>query len=154
MERVQGGVMFKVEKDWISEAGLRCVAIRGGAMNHRCGYVGIGRDHPLYEVGYMDESDALKRRAEEALEGPIGKRGVIPAFCTNGKPTPDFVFDVHGSITYSGGNDGYPVKDPDIWWFGFDCNHYGDDEPGGRSLEYVVGECESLAAQLMEVKEA
>jgi hypothetical protein len=146
--------MFKVEKDWTSKTGLRCVAmlrcvaIRGGAMNHRCGYVGIGRDHPLYEVGYMDESDVLKRRAEEALEEPIGKRGIIPALCAKS------ITDVHGSITYSGGNDGYPVKDPDIWWFGFDCNHYGDDEDGGRSLEYVIAECESLAAQLQAIKEA
>jgi hypothetical protein len=36
----------------------------------------------------------------------------------------------------------------DLWWFGFDAAHAGDDEDGGRSLGYMVEECESLARQL------
>lgn len=77
----------------------------------------------------------------------------------------DVAADVHGGLTYAGGNDKYPVEDPGLWWLGFDCAHYGDVEiePDPRfhfgregivrSLEYVQAECESLAAQLkaMEV---
>lgn len=70
--------------------------------------------------------------------------------------------DVHGGVTYSGGDEDYPVKSDGLWWFGFDCAHYGDAPavqcpiekefpvPGRvvRSLAYCKSECESLATQL------
>lgn len=58
--------------------------------------------------------------------------------------------DAHGGITYTGDNStNYPITtDKPTWWFGFDCAHAGDDEPGGRSLDYCIAQCESIAKQL------
>jgi hypothetical protein len=43
---------FKVEKDFIVD-GYRCVVI-GGSMGHRCGYVGLPKEHSLYGKHYND----------------------------------------------------------------------------------------------------
>lgn len=82
----------------------------------------------------------------------------------------DFI-SVHGGLTYSGGNNKYPIETgADTWWFGFDCSHYGDENDINkvveyfgknankhcvcygsgivRSLEYVIEEVKSLAEQL------
>lgn len=86
--------------------------------------------------------------------------------------SPEFVFDVHGSLTFSGDGRGqYPVPS-DLWWFGYDCGHAGDgkapeylqemrerypdspimwtDDGEFRSVEYCMDECESLARQIAE----
>lgn len=58
-----------------------------------------------------------------------------------------------------------PGEPNDVWWFGFDCAHSGDVSPGYdrelrgfgtghdtyRDLDYVVRQCEQLAAQLKVV---
>lgn len=155
---------YTVEKDWTTHAGFRAVVIMA-SMGHRCGYVGVPKGHPLHGASYSDPHPALDFPADET----IGKRGVIPLLCGNGRASPDVVFDVHGGITYAGGNDKYPV-DSDLWWFGYDCSHAGDaPSPSAvadcvkrmgemfypspdevhRSLGYCASECESLAAQLV-----
>lgn len=65
--------------------------------------------------------------------------------------------DVHGGLTFAARQD-----DPDSWWIGFDCAHYGDVMPGltalcggggggvYRNMEYVTAEVEKLARQMME----
>jgi hypothetical protein len=157
---------YTVEKDWTTHAGFRAVVILT-EMGHRCGYVGVPKGHPLHGVGYSQDCDALTFPAEES----IGKRGIIPLLCADGeKSSPEIVFDVHGGLTYSGGNDEYPVKSDDLWWFGYDCAHAGDapspeavadrvrrmgamferhESEVHRTLGYCVGECESLAAQFV-----
>jgi hypothetical protein len=87
----------------------------------------------------------------------VGKRGVIPLFCASGdwpenSRRPDVYFDVHGSLTYSDNDPKYPVENKEIWWFGFDAGHSRDNEEGGRSLDYMIAECESLARQIDEVR--
>lgn len=139
---------YRVEKDWITEAGLRAVVImaqKGSGETltdrHRCGYVGVGSDHPAFKADYNS-----------------------------------YVLDdvrVHGGLTYSDGHDAYPVETTTpTWWLGFDCAHLGDVSYSGvpeiddnpnygcdgvpavfRSLEYCVRECEYLARQLSELKE-
>lgn len=145
-----------VEKDWTTKAGYRAVALFVGE-SHRCGYVRVGKDHPLHGVEYGEKSPALKSISEDEA---IGKRGVIPlmmaAMDKGSMATPGVLFDVHGSITFS--NSDLLDEGDDGWWFGFDCNHLGDKslimpeffEGVHRSLEYVVDECESLARQLTE----
>ena len=141
-----------IEKDWTTLAGLRavCLLIEGGPA-WRCGYVEVSADHPLFGVHYGEHSKVLCSAWAAAQDGPIGKRGVIPMFCVTHEPTkatPERVFDIHGSITYSAsGEGGYPIKS-DGWWFGFDCNHAGDE--AGRTEAYVVSECEQLAKQIVE----
>ena len=141
-------------------------------MGHRCGYVGVGKNHILYKVPYRQNKVILKKYIDSKPNEPIGKRGIIPLFCSSGKRgiSADVAFDVHGSITYSGDGD-YPISlDRPVWWFGFDCAHDGDAKElshidnsksremyagfnGGivRSKEYVMQECESLVNQLKEV---
>ena len=83
---------------------------------------------------------------------------------------------VHGGLTYSGG-EGYPLKEENLWWFGFDCIHSGDapdiesaeqtfdlnrydrvyfDNIGRygevRDKEYVINELKSLAEQLHDIE--
>lgn len=154
--------MYEVKKDWTTKAGLRAVVIFAHGSHH-CGYVGILKEHPLYGVGYSEHSDALLKAMERVKEEPIGKRNILSLLCyREGEARPEIVFDVHGGITYSGGNNKYPVEG-DEWWFGFDCAHAGDKClgrmglftcPGDvfRDVSYVEAECERLAEQLVEVK--
>lgn len=155
---------YTVEKDWTTHAGFRAVVIMG-SMGYRSGYVGVPKDHALYGAPCCEPHPALTFPETES----IGKRGIIPLFCSDGQARPDVVFDVHGGITYSGGKDDYPVES-DLWWFGYDCGHAGDAPspeavkdrvrrmgpafipgPGEvhRTLDYCRSECESLAAQLV-----
>ena len=151
-----------VEQDWATEAGLRAVVIMGD-MGHRCGYVGVPAEHPLHGVGYSDKSPHLKLNPQRSTE----KMSPVLVFCASGKDmdelnTPEYVFEVHGGITFAG-KGAYPVGS-DLWWFGYDCGHAGDaPAPGSkmskyivegdvhRTLEYCVSECESLAKQISEV---
>ncbi len=129
-----------VEKDW-EHCGLRCIALALHSVGHRCGYVGVPKAHPLYGVSYSEHETS---------------------------------FEVHGGLTYSSdGEGGYPTESDGVWWFGFDCGHAGDAKDPNlmddstkdnicrifsegfdvgrgvvRTLEYVIPECQSLAAQL------
>lgn len=127
--------------------GLRCVTIF--SMNGwRNGYVGVSKGNQWYGKDCCD----IERQLDYG--------------------------DCHGGLTYSSQdeNSEYPVES-DLWWFGFDCAHYGDGkdldlayelfpefrqsisaikqcesmfptyEPV-RDLEYVKDNCKSLADQL------
>ncbi|MCX6840557.1 MAG: hypothetical protein NTX35_22465, partial [Verrucomicrobia bacterium] len=133
---------------------------------HRCGYVGIPAEHPLYGVGYSEKAPLLKLDPDRSTE----KMSPIQILCGAGKSmdelnSPEYVFEVHGGLTYSGTGKGkYPVESH-LWWFGYDCGHAGDaPAPGSRmaeygihegdvhrTLEYCESECESLAKQLSGV---
>ena len=120
---------MRIEKDWITTAGFRAVVIMQD-IGFRCGYVGIPRGHALHGVGYYDV---------EAADGEY--------------------LDVHGGLTFANGLPDYPTASDGLWWFGYDCGHYGDGvEPGSpmgvmkgpvRSLDYCEHQCESLATQLV-----
>jgi len=146
------------EADWSDEAtGYACRIVRHPRAKHLCGYVQVPEGHPLHGLSYSaDLPEALAPLADAVLHGPIGKRGAIEVFCIaagGGKLDVGGLFDVHGSITFSGdllGRDGH--------WFGFDCAHSGDLSPGYdygdgvyRTFEYVKAECASLAKQLQQV---
>ena len=161
---------YLVEKQFNSSSFL-CVAIMG-PLGHRCGYVGVSKSHPLYGIEYSDETLILRPFIENVLLSSTGKRGIISVllFSRDDIPRPDFIFDVHGSLTYSGfGSGNYPINS-DLWWLGFDCAHSGDaPDPnwsesiyplnwgalGGtvRSLRFVMDECVSLAKQLKDVED-
>lgn len=155
---------FDVEKQWKTQAGYDAVCILIHDM-HRCGYVGVPKEHPLHGKDHSEHCDVLVEPLKELLNStePMGKRGVIPFFCMLGntdKAPMDVFFNVHGSITYCGGDD-YPIDNPHkLWFIGFDCGHDRDGKLGKmarystgpvRTMEYVVEECESLAKQLHAV---
>ncbi len=146
--------MFTVEKDWITESEFRAVLIKGQEpLSYICGYVGIPKEHPLFGISYNEQSEAISQ--EKVSSQTFGKKSLILVLTAtvnaddekSVRRSPDLLFDVHGGLTYSGGNKNkYPV-DADLWWFGYDTNHYGDHN---ISFEYCVYECERLAKQLKE----
>jgi len=149
-------------------------------MGHRCGYVGVDKNHPLYGHEYDEKIECLRRKDIENNE--IGKRGVFDLFLADwstDEVTPSLYFDVHGGITYAGGGNNYPIES-DLWWYGFDCAHCGDAgdldlayeyglvteayknsiqstdaiyPTGGvvRSLGYVARECKSFIDQILKL---
>ena len=129
---------YTVEKDFVTKAGLRAVVIiclrDDGTKRSRCGYVAVPE-----------------------------------SFSSFGKVYDGVAIDCRRGLTYSShpdGQDSYPVtSESKLHWFGFDCAHYGDAniEPdyidikypiGGtvRTLEYCEDQCESIAAQLVELE--
>ena len=126
--------MYKVESDFIYK-NYRCVVVFSD-MGYRCGYVGVKPGHLLYKKEFTDYLDISKSE----LDGEeIGNRGIIPlvfaAFDNDERIRIDSYFDVHGGLTYSGGNEKYPIES-DLWWFGFDCAHYGDGKDIDLMEEY------------------
>lgn len=160
--------------------GLECMIIRSAPFLSLCGYVGVKKGHPLFGVGYGEENPALKERLEQRLKEPsdLDKAGlgVLLALITdNVEARPDFVFKVHGGLTYSNKCDGVichmdDQQGEETWWFGFDCAHCNDLTPksaalfatnrGGllaghgtyRDINYVKSECENLADQLIALQ--
>ena len=124
---IQNKCEYVVEKEF-EHAGLKCVVVMQ-RMAHRCGYVGVNKDHPLYGKDYEDH---LNITMSEMEGQPIGKRNIISIFAQAFDDTENVMietfFDVHGGITYAGHGEGkYPIES-DLWWFGFDCAHLGDEK--------------------------
>ena len=115
---------YEIESEFKHED-LLCVVIML-STGHRCGYVGVNENSKLFEVNYSDKIKS-KELLNEIKNTTIGKRGIISCLCWDGDSvSPDILFNVHGGITYSDGNN-YPIKkDYKLWWFGFDCAHFGD----------------------------
>lgn len=160
--------------------GYKCV-VNFNDLGHRCGYVGVPKGHFLYGKDHQDHIEVPK----DDMEGvDIGKRGIIPiigsAFDDDERMKIESYFDVHGGITYAGGGE-YTIKS-NLWWFGFDCGHYGDDKDWKcmyeyfpdmkesfdrlkqiedmfptdgviRTKEYVEQECKNLVDQIIELEE-
>ena len=150
---------FTVEKHWTTKSGLEAVIIMT-SIGHRCGYVGVGKESPLNGIRYSDQIDLISQ--EQADSQSIGLKSPVLLFTatcgsddTNKiRRSLDIVIDVHGGLTYSGNGDGeYPIAS-NLWWFGFDTAHYGDNpELGGQPLEYCIDQCESMAVQLINYGE-
>lgn len=180
--------VYKTENDrYIIErvfehTGYTCV-VTFGNMGHRCGYVGIPKNHPLYGKDYSDYLEIKK--------SDVGDREVSGIFPLLGayldedeRIRIEAYFQCHGGITYAGGGEhsSYPIES-DLWWFGFDCGHAGDKSdldyamqkfPSHRkeyqqrkmveskypiddvirTEEYVADECKKLAKQLKEFEES
>ena len=145
------------ERQWTTEAGLEAACMYVN-KSHRYGYVAVPSGHPLHSVDYSDHSDALVNAMKQIRDMPPGERGIIPLFCWDGKrASPENVFDVHGSLTYSAAANGYAfLEKSGAWVFGFGCAHDMDASNGHsggvRTKDYVVSECERLAEQLAAIK--
>lgn len=134
---------------WQDEAtGLPCLAVRQPNLGHWCGYVGVPPEHPLHGKDY----DAVSLAAHGGI-----------TYADACQPAEDESKDICHTPD--------PGEPDHVWWFGFDCAHFGDYSPHGkkleeergypftirqdekyRTLEYVQSECVELAKQLAEVK--
>lgn len=128
------------------DTGLVCLAVRNEWLGTWCGYVGVPPGHPLHgedeeEAQHLDVHGGLTFSGSCDEELPIER-----AICHIPEP-------------------GQP---DDVWWLGFDCAHAWDmspwkvknraEEDGSifvfrgyetyRTLDYVRGQCASLARQL------
>lgn len=148
---------WKLEPDkmlWIDEkSGYECLIRRIKDMSHLCGYVGITKEHPLYQTSIIEF------RSNSILE--------------------DY-FSIHGNITMSCGGKAFieepglhnrigraPIENrpsPDeIWWIGIDFIHNQDlipltsNDPNDnngeriyRDIGYVTKEVTKLASLLQQ----
>lgn len=147
---------------WPDEAtGLPCLAVRHPELGHWCGYVGVAPGHPLYGIDYGEPIDPAERARCAEEDGTSAWEF----------DRPESVLDAHGGITFAGKcTDGAdpsrhvchiaaPGEPDHVWWFGFDCMHYGDLSPthglisageAYRSLSYVRREVARLARQIAD----
>lgn len=136
------------KRQWQDGAtGLPCLAVRSDATGAWCGYVGVGKDHPMYQAAARD-LDWLD------VHGGLNFSGA----CMH---TPEEEGVCH--VPAAGESD-------DVWWLGFDCAHLNDLMPAieamprdlqhvptwsawprhYRTLADVEAECAGLAAQLIQ----
>lgn len=108
--------------------GYVCILKRIAESLHWCGYVVVGRDHPLYEKNLSSYADLEPGESH------------------------DVELSVHGGLTYS---DAPHFLDDNSgkWAFGFDCAHCDDWSaylPRGiyRDKAYVEAQVKGLAEQV------
>ena len=157
---------------WTDEVtGFLCLIIKHPSLGHLCGYVGFTRNHPWAGKNYSDctlPTARVRGRKKEDYESLMGmkfseryieklsKRLICDKeYCEH---TPESIIDVHGGITFAGE---WPRHGgSDIWWFGFDCGHFGDFSPGVsyshsddiyRDEDYVRDECRKMALQFASI---
>lgn len=130
------------------ETGLPCLIVRHAFLGTLCGYVGVDKNHPLFEKDYEE--------ADVSVHGRL-------TFASHCSPSEDVHAICH-------------VIEPgeeEVWWFGFDCGHSMDTCPAMlklaedlnalpgaaflgkvtyKNIEYVKNECKELAAQLKNYK--
>lgn len=168
--------------------GLPCLIVRG-PVGAWCGYVAVPPSHPWHGIGYSDCVKGCPPVEPKPLE-PIGDKpvpGSIQDWHLKRKHfacgadyqpghTPESIIKVHGGLTYADFCQGHvchipkPGKPDNVYWFGFDCAHFGDVCPkyeelgkqigyrfeamlGGRywNVEHVRAEVERLADQLIAI---
>lgn len=136
---------------WLDEkTSLPCLAVRHKRYGNWCGYVGVGPEHPFFN---MDSQDVYEK-ADVRVHGGL----TFSDFCTGQE---------HGicHVVEPGENDR-------VWWLGFDCSHSGDLSPGFklltntiapaihfkfnenyRNIDYIKAQCSKLAEQLVNINE-
>ena len=151
--------------EWTDEAtGLPCLIVRG-PMGALCGYVGVGKDHPLHGAGYSDNVNV----PQEEFERPIGNIGSVVTLISavnadqeTGTMPLNCVIKAHWGLNYASECVGRicHAGGEKVWWFGFDCGHCDDVTPSSlkrypsfhgqvyRDVAYVKAEVELVAGQL------
>ena len=139
------------KRQWTDPATeLPCLINRHPEWGHWCGYVGVPRGHPWYEI----DAEEISAEAHGGLN--------FSAKCTG-----DETSGVCHLVALG--------EDDDVWWLGFDCGHWLDKQPGYetyvrkisdhlvvdgdervgfsyRHLAYVIAEVTNLARQANEAR--
>jgi len=125
---------MKIEKDWVTATGLRAVVL-ATSMGHRCGYVGVPKDHPLFGKNYNDVGADVHGGLTYSSE-EIGK------------------YPVESDLHWFGYDCAHLGDARDLELMDDDHRAYYENRPPldldgvVRSLAYCTRECESLAEQL------
>lgn len=129
--------------------GVPCLMVRQRESGHWCGYAAVEPGHKWHGLSYSGTTDEEGNYIPSALD-----------------------VNVHGGITYAEKCAGQvchvplPGEPDDVWWLGFDCNHYGDYGPRAATLypsfhdhtatyktaSYVKAETERLADQIIAAR--
>jgi hypothetical protein len=121
------------------EAGYHCLILRNRDAGYLAGYVGLPRIHSLFGVDFNDVEES------------------------------NVLISVHGGLEFSGPTPESGRERPDLWYFGFDCDHFDDLIPkefesmdlialaakrgsSYKTIEFVESEVRSLAQQLKAVE--
>lgn len=128
-----------IEKDWITEAGLRAVVL-AMEMGHRCGYVGVPLAHPHYGRDYSD-SGLYDIRVHGGLTY-AGQSISVPVDEAN--PLHWFGFDCAHFMDAKDTS----IMGPEYVKIYAMYPRPFDEEAVVRDLAFCERECESLAKQL------
>lgn len=124
------------------ETGLDSLIVRHPSSGHLCGYVGIAKGHPFYELRY--DHKVHVKNLDDIRTDKISPINLLMAALDTTTPLGlveiCVALNVHGGLSFSdhcqpGAEDDsvcHIVLDgrPDnIWWLGFDCAHAGDLTP-------------------------
>lgn len=165
---MESGTPWEAEPDdfYFSAYGLPVRGHRHDVFGNCCGYCGIPPSHPLYGHDFRDAVPHPPGLMQRDL--PIDEYGILNIFMAafdrdewgEGYAPVSFILGVHGGLSFAG----HMRTDTQNWYFGFDCGHAGDIQPGliagrpapewytrhnvYRTMEYVQGECMNLAEQL------
>jgi len=142
---------YKVEKEWITKSGLKAVVLLvHPSMPHRCGYVGIPKEHKFYGIDYSN------------IESDIYVHGGL-TYSNN-----DEAYPIKSDLWWLG-FDAAHAGDTNDWEAGKILIETKKEQeqvdsiksvigryptPGDiiKTLDYMVKECEDLANQLKENK--
>lgn len=128
---------------WDEATGYPIAIRRVKSMGHLCGYIGVPEHHPWNGRNYNQNVPAPKDAMEREVS--VDEMGVINLVCgahladpeSNSYPI-DLLVRCHGGLTYS--NNAKNFRDDRApWWFGFDCAHAGDFQPGMQELRGGLG---------------
>lgn len=132
------------KKQWLDEdTGFPCLIKRNRTWGVLCGYVGVNKNHSLYEKNY----DEAHTTYDISVHG-----GLTYSDKCNGNEEDGICHVVEEN------------EDGDIWWFGFDCAHSFDINPAYshrlppfpdeayRDFKYVEDEVKKLALQLRKTQ--
>lgn len=125
------------------------VAHQTEMKNLRDQFIKAGIKHP-----FLKEADRIefKHKGYDCLlsRNPnfgnwCGYAAVPPGHPLHGKSSEDTELSAHGGITFAEGCGGFichvPAEgEPDnVWWFGFDCAHAGDEIPYMALADLAIG---------------
>jgi hypothetical protein len=164
--------------DWTDErTGLPCCINRQMIHGQLNGYAGVPTTHPFFGWNWDDH---IEYKQGDLYGKDADDIGLLNSFAfghrlKHGTIWLGALMKAHGGINWSGE---LPWGDVGRWWwFGFDCGHAGDVQPGldaimhgvmppehmrerallfhdwkYRTIAYVKAECASLAFQLRELE--
>lgn len=129
-----------------------------------CGYVGVPKHHPHFELNYSDRIIADRNSILIKDQSPISIF-LEAAAPEDERVSLDFLYDCPGGITWAENH--AAGESPDgYWWFGFDCSHYNDLSPRDiieeglnnknwrpgtyKDFKWVHGKIVHLASQLSD----